>query len=145
MANVLFPKDHATLADFMQRHAPQGQDEAMPVDAVVENTAVMVLDRALEVLGPNGEHWTQGKFDDGAGSYCMVGAIMFAQTQLRVEDNDAMYLMVEVFSASEFMREYGVAAQHSMLIADFNDTPGRQFAHIRQVLQRARDIAFVGA
>jgi len=33
---------------------------------------------ALELLGPNGEHWIQGQLRDGLGDFCVVGALIAA-------------------------------------------------------------------
>ena len=33
-----------------------------------------IIDKVLDIFGPNGEHWTQGSLHDNGG-LCMLGAI----------------------------------------------------------------------
>lgn len=45
-------------------------------------TPAEVIGKAIEILGPNGEHWITGDLEDGKGNYCMLGAINKARTLL---------------------------------------------------------------
>jgi hypothetical protein len=117
----------------------------MPLDPILEERCLeaLVIDRALQLLGPNGEHWTQGKLHDSEGSYCMIGAILFARGQLRIKDDRTIELVVEAFSTSEFIPEGAgdMPEQISEIIQEFNDREGRPFEHIDQVLRKARAMA----
>ena len=37
--------------------------------------AAETITAALELLGPDGEHWIQGSLRDGLGDFCVVGAL----------------------------------------------------------------------
>ncbi len=40
--------------------------------------ALRMLDLLLEFFGENGEHWTRGRYDDGHGRRCLIGALQYA-------------------------------------------------------------------
>ena len=45
---------------------------------MADPAAAETVQLALDLLGPNGEHWIQGSLRDGLGDYCVVGALIEA-------------------------------------------------------------------
>jgi hypothetical protein len=115
----------------------------MPLDGELPCAEARVLDKALELLGPNGEFWLQNRLSDHHGNRCMVGAILCGCAYLRIKPDQTLRLMVEAFSTSEFIPEGAgdIPEQICGIIQEFNDEPGRPFEHIRQVLANARELA----
>ena len=64
-------------------------------------TAADIISKALEIFGPDGEHWTTGalhKKVDGNDSYCMLGGLNKARAELKAmpaENTKAKKLLAE--------------------------------------------------
>jgi hypothetical protein len=108
----------------------------MPFDAIPElPVEVRILDKALEILGPNGEHWAQGTLHDN-GTYCMRGAIHSARRRLHIRGDKTEDLVF-----NQMRDEYGQLVERmpqKRLIEDFNDAPRRVFSTIRSIMMNAR-------
>ena len=111
----------------------------MPFDGTRELPAeARIIDKALEILGPNGEHWTQGSLRDDDG-YCMRGAIHSARRRLHIKGDKTEDLVFD-----QMRDEYGELIERmpqKKLIEDFNDAPWRVFSAIRSVMMNARQDA----
>lgn len=98
----------------------------MPFDATPElPIETRIIDKALEILCPNGEHWTQGRFHDN-GTYCMRGAIHSARRRLRLMGDRTEQFITAQLHGNEW-------------IEDFNDAPHRTFIDIRNLLEVVRE------
>jgi len=98
-------------------------------------TPEQIITRALEALGPNGEHWRQGTIEDQCGNMCLVGALRRG-AGLSINEieapNDRYYCARDAVHAvinSEYER---------MSVTEWNDDCRRQFAEVRAVLEKAR-------
>src|SRR5689334_7297960 len=112
----------------------------MPFDAPVElPVAVRVIDEMLDIFGSHGEHWLQGREADRKGNRCMIGALKLARRRIKACDDSTERLII-----SAIQQFTGVKWQFQLLfhptdpIIRFNDTRGRTFVDVRQVLLRAR-------
>jgi hypothetical protein len=95
---------------------------------------VRVIDKALELLGPNGENWAKG-FMFQHGKFCMCGAIAKASEHMRLKG-----LRHEV--AVGHLVEMALKEAHEEpVIEQFNDCKPRVFADIRNIMLAARQIA----
>ena len=105
----------------------------MPFDAATAIPAeVRIIDKALELLGPNGEHWTKGIANDGEGNRCIVGAVRSARRMLRLKgDKTTAFILTAVPD-----RRPG-----HPVIEDFNDDRHRKFGEVAAVLTHARKLA----
>lgn len=93
-----------------------------------------VLDEALALLGPNGEHWIKGSAREG-DSYCVIGAI-------RVAADDEMQRRPRPWGlVVSDARSAVLGVIRSAHIASWNDAQERQFSEVRSALLTARDIA----
>jgi hypothetical protein len=45
--------------------------------------AVQVLDLLLEFFGESGTHWTRGRYHDGHGRRCLIGALDYLRRKHR--------------------------------------------------------------
>jgi hypothetical protein len=88
-----------------------------------------VITGALEALGPNGEHWTQGTWGDQYGRMCVVGALRRGAGS-RINDE---YRHTRNAVDAVLYSEYGITS-----IVPWNDEKDRQFAEVRAVLEKAR-------
>jgi len=48
--------------------------------------AVEVLDLLLEFFGETGAHWTRGRYHDGHGRRCLIGALDYLRRKHRVSE-----------------------------------------------------------
>lgn len=111
----------------------------MPLDGRQLCAEVRVIDKALEVLGPNGEGWLQNRLTDHRGNCCLLGAILCARLQLGIEGDRTIPLVAETMAGSDFARIH--PDQHSRLIEAWNDGPWRKFDEVAEVLVHARRLA----
>jgi hypothetical protein len=121
-----------------------------------------IFDKALEILGPNGEHWTSVTLREeveGKGvCYCLLGAIFKAYTGLEpVPDDDGqsdwvydsandgdlkseltplVELIKPKLNSYEKLNHYDQSRYASSVLYRFNDT-SRTFDPIAEVLQEA--------
>jgi hypothetical protein len=108
----------------------------MPFDAATAIPAeVRIIDKALELLGPNGEHWTKGIANDGEGNRCIVGAVRSARRMLRLKGDNTTKIILTALGVSR--SPYYRPVEH---IEDFNDGD-REFDEIAALLVHARRLA----
>jgi hypothetical protein len=113
----------------------------MPFDAPVElPVTIRVIDEMLDIFGAQGEHWLQGKQADRKGNRCMIGALKLARRRIKARDDSTDRLIINA------IRQVGGVKQYLQIplfdpIVSFNDTRGRTFDNVRQVLLRARSHA----
>lgn len=106
----------------------------MPFDAATAIPAeVRIIDKALELLGPNGEHWTKGIANDREGNRCIVGALRSARRMLRLKgDKTTAFILTAVRDRRP---------EHPLIIEYFNDDRHRKFDEVAAVLTHARKLA----
>ena len=62
--------------------------------------AVQVLDLLLEFFGKSGELWTRGRYHDGHGRPCLMGALDYLPRKHRVPSEGAEYFLQEAMPPS---------------------------------------------
>jgi hypothetical protein len=92
------------------------------------NEAVQMLDILLEFFS-NGAHWTRGRYHDGQGRYCLIGALHYLRRKHHVPSGPAVYFL----QAALPRRTCGLVY--------FNDHRCRSFEELRAVIRRARALA----
>lgn len=99
----------------------------MPFDGVDERSRRTLAARMRAVFGPNGEHWCQMSFFNGAG-YCWLGArdLVCGVAEMRERDLDRKSA-IAVFGHQR-------AAWGSIM--EWNDSPRRTFKDIAEALDR---------
>ena len=90
--------------------------------------AVQLLDLMLEFFADDG-HWTRGRYDDGKGGHCLVGALMHLSREHRLPRAPAIALLQDA------MPRPGLPLVH------FNDTRCGSVAELRSVILKARRLA----
>ena len=90
--------------------------------------AVQLLDLMLEFFADNG-HWTRGRYDDGNGGHCLVGALLHLGRRHRLPAAPAIALLQDA------MPRPGLPLVH------FNDTRCGSVAELRSVILKARRLA----
>jgi hypothetical protein len=105
----------------------------MPFDARQPCAEVRVIDKALELLGPNGEHWTQGISKDREGNRCIMGAVRSAKRMLRIKGDQTIRIILTALGGDPRYRPIDI-------IIDYNDSD-REFEEIAALLAHARNIA----
>jgi hypothetical protein len=90
--------------------------------------AVQLLDLMLEFFADNG-HWTRGRYDDGNGGHCLVGALLYLSRKYRLPTTPAIALLQDA------MPRPGLPLVH------FNDTRCGSIAELRSVILKARSLA----
>ena len=90
--------------------------------------AVQLLDLMLEHFADDG-HWTRGRYDDGNGGHCLVGALLHLSRQHRLPAGPAITLLQDA------MPRPGLPLVH------FNDTRCGSGAELRSVILKARRLA----
>src|SRR5215831_7912030 len=103
-----------------------GAFESMP-EAEIEK-AVQLLDHMLEFFADDG-HWTQGRYDDGNGGRCLVGALLHLGRQHRLPTAPAIALLQDA------MPRPGLPLVH------FNDRRCGTIADLRSIILKARHLA----
>jgi hypothetical protein len=92
------------------------------------NEAVQMLDLLLDFFA-DGAHWTRGRFDDGQGGRCLIGALGYLQRKHHVASSGAAYFLKEAMPRRQLGLIY------------FNDHRCRSFADLRSVILEARVLA----
>jgi len=90
--------------------------------------AVQLLDVMLEHFADDG-HWTRGRYDDGNGGHCLVGALLHLSRKHRLPRAPAIALLQDA------MPRPGLALVH------FNDTCCGGVAELRSIILKARCLA----
>src|SRR2546421_7314191 len=90
--------------------------------------AVQLLDLMLEHFSDDG-HWTRGRYGDGNGSHCLVGALLHLSRKHRLPRVPAIALLQDA------MPRPGLPLVH------FNDTCCGSVAELRSVILKARRLA----
>jgi hypothetical protein len=90
--------------------------------------AVQLLDLMLEHFTDDG-HWTRGRYDDGNGARCLVGALLDLSRKHRLPRAPAIALLQDA------MPRPGLPLVH------FNDTCCGSLAELRSIILKARRLA----
>jgi hypothetical protein len=90
--------------------------------------AVQLLDLMLEHFAGDG-HWTRGRYDDGNGGHCLVGALLHLSRKHRLPRAPAIALLQDA------MPRPGLPLVH------FNDACCGSVAELRSVILKARRLA----
>ena len=90
--------------------------------------AVQLLDLMLEHFANDG-HWTRGRYDDGNGGHCLVGALLNLSRKYRLPRAPAIALLQDA------MPRPGLPLVH------FNDTCCASIAELRSIILKARRLA----
>ena len=91
--------------------------------------AVQLLDLMLEFFADDGR-WTQGRYDDGNGGHCLVGALLDLGRKHRLPTAPAIALLQDA------MPRPGLPLVH------FNDSRCGSVAELRSVILKARRLAY---
>ena len=89
---------------------------------------VQLLDLMLEYFSDDG-HWARGRYDDGNGGHCLVGALLHLSRKHRLPTAPAITLLQDA------MPRPGLPLVH------FNDTRCGSVAELRSVIVRACRLA----
>jgi hypothetical protein len=90
--------------------------------------AVQLLDLMLDFFADDGS-WTRGRYDDGNGGHCLVGALLLLSRRHRLPSAPAIALLQDA------MPRPGLPLVH------FNDTRCGSLAELRSVIRAARRLA----
>jgi len=90
--------------------------------------AVQLLDLMLEFFADDG-HWTRGRYDDGNGGHCLVGALMHLGRKHRLPTAPAIALLQDAMP------------RPGLPLVRFNDTRCGSVAELRSVILKARRLA----
>jgi hypothetical protein len=90
--------------------------------------AVQLLDLMLEYFADDG-HWTRGRYDDGNGGHCLVGALLHLSREHRLPKAPAIALLQDA------MPRPGLPLVH------FNDRCCGSVAELRSIILKARRLA----
>ena len=90
--------------------------------------AVQLLDLMLEFFTDDA-HWTRGRYDDGHGGHCLVGALLHLSREHRLPSAPAIALLQDA------MPRPGLPLVH------FNDNRCGTVAELRSVIVKARRLA----
>jgi hypothetical protein len=90
--------------------------------------AVQLLDLMLEFFTDD-THWTRGRYDDGHGGHCLVGALLHLSREHRLPSGPAIALLHDA------MPRPGLPLVH------FNDNRCGTVAELRSVIVKARRLA----
>jgi hypothetical protein len=90
--------------------------------------AVQLLDLMLEFFTDDA-HWTRGRYDDGHGGHCLVGALLHLSREHRLPSAPAIALLQDA------MPRPGLPLVH------FNDNRCGTVAELRAVIVKARRLA----
>jgi hypothetical protein len=107
---------------FIRIEAPKPMPEAEIAKAV------QLLDLMLEHFADDG-HWTRGRYDDGNGGHCLVGALLHLSRNYRLPRAQAIALLQDA------MPRPGLPLVH------FNDTFCGSVAELRSIIIKARRLA----
>jgi hypothetical protein len=90
--------------------------------------AVQLLDLMLEHFADDA-HWTRGRYDDGNGGHCLVGALLHLSRKHRLPRAPAIALLQDA------MPRPGLPLVH------FNDACCASVAELRSIILKARRLA----
>src|SRR5689334_24889533 len=90
--------------------------------------AVQLLDLMFEHFADDG-HWTRGRYDDGNGGHCLVGALLHLSRKHRLPRAPAIALLQDA------MPRPGLPLVH------FNDSCCGSIAELRSIILKARRLA----
>ena len=90
--------------------------------------AVQLLDLMLEFFADDG-HWTRGRYDDGNGGHCLVGALLHLSRKHRLPRAPVIALLQDA------MPRPGLPLVH------FNDACCGSPAELRSIILKARRLA----
>ena len=90
--------------------------------------AAQLLDLMLEFF-VDGGHWTRGRYDDGNGGHCLVGALLHLSRKHRLPTRTAFMLLQDA------MPRPGLPLVH------FNDSCCGSLAELRSIILKARRLA----
>ncbi len=91
--------------------------------------AVRMLELFLEFFGPEGGHWTRGRYDDGHSRRCLIGALHYLRRKHRIPSGGAEYFLQKAMPDRRFVLVY------------LNDRRCRSFAELHSTIVKARDLA----
>src|SRR5215475_15401722 len=89
---------------------------------------VQLLDLMLEYFADDG-HWTRGRYDDGKGGHCLVGALLHLSRKHRLSRTSAIALLQDAMP------------RPGLLLVHFNDTCCGSIAELRSIILKARRLA----
>ena len=104
-----------------------GSDQKSMAQAEIAQ-AVQLLDLMLEHFADDG-HWTRGRYDDGNGGRCLVGALMHLGRKHRLPTAPAIALLQDAMP------------RPGLPLVRFNDTRCGSVAELRSVILKARRLA----
>jgi nicotinamidase-related amidase len=116
----------AAAHDMVRLLPASGALKPMPEAQIVQ--AVQLLDLMLEHFADDG-HWTRGRYDDGNGGHCLVGALLHLSRKHRLSRAPAIALLQDA------MPRPGLPLVH------FNDTCCSSVAELRSIILKARRLA----
>ena len=90
--------------------------------------AVQLLDLMLEFFADD-NHWTRGRYDDGNGGHCLVGALLHLGRKHRLPTAPAIALLQDAMP------------RPGLPLVRFNDTRCGSVAELRSVILKARRLA----
>src|ERR1700757_545709 len=105
-----------------------GSEASKPMPEAEIAKAVQLLDLMLEFFADDG-HWTRGRYDDGNGGHCLVGALLHLSREHRLPRATAIALLQDA------MPRPGLPLVH------FNDTCCGSAAELRSIILKARPLA----
>jgi hypothetical protein len=115
-----------TADDTLSLLTGSGALKPMPEAKIAQ--AVQLLDLMLEHFADDGR-WTRGRYDDGNGGHCLVGALLHLSRKHRLPRAPAIALLQDA------MPRPGLPLVH------FNDTCCDNVAELRSVILKARRLA----
>src|SRR5438309_5769398 len=90
--------------------------------------AVELLDLMLEHFADDG-HWTRGRYEDGNGGRCLVGALLHLSRKHRLPRAPAIALLQDAMP------------RPGLPLVRFNDSCCRSIAELRSIILKARHLA----
>ena len=90
--------------------------------------ALQLLDLMLEHFADDG-HWTRGRYDDGNGGYCLVGALLHLSRKHRLPTALAITLLQDAMP------------RRGLPLVQFKDTRCGSVAELRSIILKARRLA----
>jgi hypothetical protein len=109
----------------------------MPFDGTDFRPAVAVIDKVIDLLGPNGERWIKSSTSSPDGR-CIIGALRRSRLELKVKgDKAATYIR----HAIAVLEPPAHPWREPSTIPFFNDIPHRKFGDVAMVLAYARAMA----
>jgi hypothetical protein len=90
--------------------------------------AVQLLDLMLEHFADD-DHWTRGRYDDGKGGHCLVGALLHLSRKHRLPRAPAIALLQDAMP------------RPGLPLVQFNDTCCAGVTELRSIILKARRLA----